>query len=279
MVGKRIRSIERVGKRNTYDVSVIGSQHNFMLANGVISHNSGKSWTCLRMAEILDPEFSADRIIFDLKLGADMIARPEEYGLKQGSVLVFEEAGVGMNAREFATVKNRVMGNIMQTFRHLNLIVFFNSPNPKFVDVNLRRLIHSNFQIERHDNKYSYGRFDFNVPDHQTGEVFRRKLIFKNTDLGQCVLLSRIKITAPSVKLRNEYERRARAYKLQVAGDARERLDDKFLKPSISDRRVVGGESSKHQYLPPTPSLVEPVLSLKEILSEKMKKAVKEMGL
>jgi hypothetical protein len=185
---------------------------------------SGKSWACLKFAELLDPSFSEDRIVFDPRRFAEMVAHPEKYALKKGSVIIFEEAGVNMNAREFQSVKNKLVSSIAQTFRHQNLIVFFNSPNQKFVDINVRRLTHATLDMNRHDDNYGYGRFSFNVPDNITGEIYHRPMLYKNQSTGQTVKMSRIKIGRPTTDLCDAYEIRARAFKLGVAGDAQNKM-------------------------------------------------------
>lgn len=185
---------------------------------------AGKSYSCLTLAEALDPDFSVDRIVFDPIKFSEMISEPERFGLKKGNVIVFEEAGVNMPARDFQSVKNKMMSFIAQTFRHQNLIVLFNSPNQAFIDVNLRRLIHAVMEVTHHDNKYSYGNFYFNIADPLTGQIFQKPMMLKDLDTGQCMTLKRIRMTTPSRQLADEYEFRARNFKLEIAASSRNRM-------------------------------------------------------
>lgn len=49
---KRVNSVEYLGKRQTYDVHVFHNNHNFLLSNGLVSHNSGKSLSAIRVMKL-----------------------------------------------------------------------------------------------------------------------------------------------------------------------------------------------------------------------------------
>src|SRR5437870_4384364 len=81
---------------------------------------SGKTYTALRIAEEIDPSFGSSRIVFN----------PVDFmkilkGLPSGSVIVFDEAGVGMSAQEWQKKANKIFNYVLQTFRFRNIIVFF----------------------------------------------------------------------------------------------------------------------------------------------------------
>jgi len=52
------------GVGDVYDIEV-EETHNYVLSNGLVSSNSGKSFSSITACAILDPNFSADRIYFD----------------------------------------------------------------------------------------------------------------------------------------------------------------------------------------------------------------------
>lgn len=185
---------------------------------------AGKSYACLELAHKIDPEFDAAHVVFDPNVFAEMISNPEQYGLKKGSCIVFEEAGVNMGARDFQSVRNKMMSFITQTFRHQNLVVLFNTPNQKFIDINLRRLIHGTLEISHNDGKYGYGTFNFNVPDHLSGEVYARPMLLKDQLRGQTVTMKRLKIESPPKNLCKKYEELAKDFKLSVAAMATQKI-------------------------------------------------------
>ena len=101
---------------------------------------SGKSWSSLRIAEELDPEFNIDRCVFG---GLELMNLINSDKLKRGSVIVFEEAGIEMNSRNWQSITNKMLNYLLQTFRHRNFVLIFNSPFMDFIDNATRKLFHA----------------------------------------------------------------------------------------------------------------------------------------
>jgi len=101
---------------------------------------SGKSWACLRIAEMLDPTFTVDNVVFK---GLELMELINTNKVKSGSVIVFEEAGVEANTRNWASITNKMLNFLMQTFRHRNFILIMNSPYLDFIDSGMRKLFHA----------------------------------------------------------------------------------------------------------------------------------------
>ena len=57
---------------------------------------SGKSLSSISLAEQIDPEFSVERIVFTVQ---ELITLVNSGKLKPGSVVIFDDAGLGVNAR------------------------------------------------------------------------------------------------------------------------------------------------------------------------------------
>ena len=104
---------------------------------------SGKSYSALRLAELLDPTFDITRCYFKAKDFMNKINELTESGDNvSGKVVLWDEFGVEHNAREFMSISNRVINYFFQTSRHLNLIVFMTVPYLSFVDSATRKLTH-----------------------------------------------------------------------------------------------------------------------------------------
>jgi len=98
---------------------------------------SGKSYLALRMAEVLDPTFNIERVVFT----------PEDFfrqvkHLPQGAFIVFDEAGVTLDARRFMEMINVVTNYVLESFRYRLINVIFTVPSIKMIDINVRRLMH-----------------------------------------------------------------------------------------------------------------------------------------
>jgi ABC-type oligopeptide transport system ATPase subunit len=97
---------------------------------------SGKSYAGLTLGTLVDPTFGIDRVVF----GAEDFLRLINSELPAGSVVMWDEAGVGIPAREWQSISNKLISYVTQTFRHQNLVVMFSVPSFDFVDKNLRAL-------------------------------------------------------------------------------------------------------------------------------------------
>ena len=111
---------------------------------GIISGptGSGKSWSSLSLGEQADPEFNIERVVFS---GGELMRLINSGKLKKGSAIVFEEAGIGMSSKSWQSVTNKLLNFLIQTFRHRNFILIFNTPYMDFVDASTRKLFHAEF--------------------------------------------------------------------------------------------------------------------------------------
>jgi hypothetical protein len=123
-------------KKNVYSVAV-----------GQVG--SGKSYTAMSIGCLLDPNFSIDNVAFsptEYLTAMDKAERRKKYG----QVIVFDEMGVGMAARSWHSVQNRLTSEFLQTARHLRLISIFTVPTMGFIDKNARILTHNVLRVSRH---------------------------------------------------------------------------------------------------------------------------------
>ncbi|EQD66410.1 hypothetical protein B1B_06148 [mine drainage metagenome] len=99
---------------------------------------SGKSYSAIRLAERVDPNFSVARIVFTVKEFLD----PVNSGLPKGSVIVFDDAGLGINARLWQEMSARVFGMLTQGFRYKQILTFITVPDETFIERQSRKLVH-----------------------------------------------------------------------------------------------------------------------------------------
>ena len=100
---------------------------------------SGKSWSALSIAEMLDPDFHMRQVIFK---GTELLALINSNKLKRGSVIIWDEAGIDLSNRAWMSATNKLLNFVFQTFRHKGYILFFTTPYSDFVDKQTRRLFH-----------------------------------------------------------------------------------------------------------------------------------------
>jgi hypothetical protein len=107
---------------------------------------SGKSWTALSIAELTDPNFNIDNVIFRAK---DLMALINRGTLKAGSVIIWDEAGIDLSNRNWQSVTNKLLNSLLQTFRHKNFILFFTVPYHDFIDSASKKLFHADFETQK----------------------------------------------------------------------------------------------------------------------------------
>ena len=114
---------------------------------------SGKSAVAVELARRIDPSFEDNpRIVFTPKAFMEWIPK-----MKKGQAIIFDEAGVGIPAREWQKVQNKLIGYVAQLFRHLNLCVIFTVPSMSFIDTQVRKLMHAVIETKTIDYENNLG--------------------------------------------------------------------------------------------------------------------------
>ena len=114
---------------------------------------SGKSYGALSLADILsDGKLPKENICFT---GKEFIKRLRtglaDGTLKKGDVIVWDEAGVDLNSKQWMAATHRAINIVMQIFRKENIVVLFTVPFLSFIDSDTRKLIHTCFRTKRID--------------------------------------------------------------------------------------------------------------------------------
>jgi hypothetical protein len=98
---------------------------------------TGKSFVSLRLAELLDPTFNLNRIVFSTDEFLEVFPQCEA-----GQVIIFEESEE-LNSRRAMKEANVQMGIILSMIRFTQVSVLFNLPAIQMIDINARRLMHT----------------------------------------------------------------------------------------------------------------------------------------
>jgi len=184
---------------------------------------SGKSWSALRICENVDPEFDASRCIFTPKEFLSILNSGE---LHKGSMLLMDEAGVSLPAREWQSFSNRAIGYILQTFRHENIGVIFTVPNWGFIDSQARNLMHGYAETVGIDYERSMVRLKyFNLQfSSRFGKLyFKRPRVRKDNSWA---IVDRMNIPMPSEKLIEDYEAKKVEFTSQLKQDMEVGIDN-----------------------------------------------------
>ena len=105
----------------------------------------GKSWAATRLAQMMDPTFTADRICFEPAAFMDQVET-----LPKTSVLVYDDAGLTYGGATWYDEVNMVLGYTMQSYRYRVINTIFTLPQRKLLDRIGRGLCHYMVIIKRH---------------------------------------------------------------------------------------------------------------------------------
>jgi len=125
---------KRVSRNGNAVIAILGSV------------GSGKSYFALRLGELLDPDFSIKNCSFS---PSDFLALVRSKPL--GSVLVMDDAGLTIPARQFMTMSNRFMSMALESCRFKNQVLVLTMPSLAMIDKNARRLLNYCFWMESVD--------------------------------------------------------------------------------------------------------------------------------
>jgi hypothetical protein len=194
---------------------------------------SGKSYSALRIAELVDHDFTLDNLVYSPSEFLELVIDSEE-----GDVIVFDEAGVNIFAREWQTKMNKALAKTFQIlgYKHLGIILTF--PSVMFVDKAIRRLFNYILLAEGFDREreISFCKAYYNLPkNYVLGTEILVPFSYIDKDDGKMVDTSDLVFSRP--KLAGQYEEYAKQRKDQLlqelrqdilasAGGHREEIDD-----------------------------------------------------
>lgn len=165
---------------------------------------SGKSWSALSLAERIDPDFDVSKVVLTPESFLKNVA-DRTWG--QGDVVIFDEAGAGMSAKAHMTKKNRIIDQVLQTFRRQNIAVIFTVPSKSNVDKSVRRLLHTYIETKGIDYKNKRNLLKWLEMDYnqKTDKIYYKYPKRKNEE-GAVKKLKTIETSKPSQDLIDAYE-------------------------------------------------------------------------
>lgn len=198
------------------------------------STGSGKSYAALRLAEEIDPTFNIDRCVFTPH---DFMRLFEQKKVGKGQIIIWDESGVSLGARDFATKVNKAINYYLQTFRSKNTGVIFTLPSLNMLDSQTRILAHT--LMEPKGVKQEMQMCILKLWELQNNPVMGKtyRHCIKVSYNGNVYKLNSIGLKIPSVKLRHAYEKKKDDFVTNLVGTTLEKLDkaaDKENKSSLA---------------------------------------------
>lgn len=166
---------------------------------------TGKSYAGVQMMYYLTGRYEPKNICLTARAFMDRLTCGE---LNKGDVIVWDEAGIDLNAKQWQSLANRIVNYVMQTFRKENLIVFFTVPYFQFLDSDTRKLVHALFETKKINYKTNLSTIKpFIVQiNSETGKMYRKYLRIRNNVSNSIVPVKRITVEKPDEAILKIYE-------------------------------------------------------------------------
>lgn len=201
---------------------------------------SSKSYDGIGVCLAFDPTFNSKRIAH--MTGESFMEVLTQKGLRRGKAIMWDDVGKGLKAREFQELINRIITDILQTFRIKGLLVIFTVPDISFVDSIARKLFH--YQMETvtidYKNKYAICKFFRIQVNRRSGEAYHKypMIVIK----GEKKWITRFKIKIPPKELIKEYEKdKRKAYKkLEIQTKKTiQKIEERTFKKLMGDKEII----------------------------------------
>lgn len=186
---------------------------------------SGKSYSALSLADMISPRGITIKrnVVFKPKQFLKKIQNRED--LEKGDVLIFDEAGVGISARDWWKIQNKMLSSVLQTFREMNIGVIFTVPAMRYIDVNARILMHNYFETRSVDYKNKYAKLSiYNI--QYNGKLdkiyYKHPVVLIDHKKIKCNFLW---IPLPREKLIKDYEKLKVDFNMELNDDALKQIE------------------------------------------------------
>lgn len=195
---------------------------------------TGKSWSGLSICEQVDPTFTPERIVTDMKQLMELI---NSGSLKAGQAILWDEAGIDINARSWQSLTNKLINSLLQTFRHKRFILVFTVPYLDFVDSGTRKLFHAEFQTQSINYETKNVKVKpYLIQYNSRSKKFYYKYLRVKTKLGVAPVKS-WSIPKPSQWLIDEYEIIKETFTTKLNQDILTKLNEAGDKKELTSKQ------------------------------------------
>lgn len=187
---------------------------------------SGKSHTGIKIAETVDPTFTADRVMFDPVEFLKHLKGWKENNETQGKMVVIDEAGVGVGVRTWYEKSQVRLNQVLQIIRDENMGVIFTLPRLEELDSQTQGRLHAYLEMmEKNIGEYVKLKW-LNWDPTRDG---RNKIYREYPELrigGHTRPVKRLTLSPPSVEIVEAYEQRKDAFQAREYADAIDEMQD-----------------------------------------------------
>lgn len=186
---------------------------------------SGKSYTAIRIAQELDADFAADRVIFDVQ---ELLRRLRDGEYEEGQAFVLDEAGVTLGRRTWQDRAQVLANQALQLIRSHNLALIFTLPALGELDSQAVSRLQAYFEIvEKVPDEYVKGKWKYiktDRSDEGRGNYTPKPRIRHSDKPDERVDF--LKFGPPHGEVVEEYLERKQAHQAETYDEAISALED-----------------------------------------------------
>lgn len=165
---------------------------------------SGKSHTALKIANMVDPSFNADRVIFHI---TDLLEILRNGDHEPGNFYLLDEAGVQLGNRTWHDRGQILANQALQLIRKHNLGLLFTIPVLGDLDSQAQNRLQMYYELtEKKDGEYVRGRWLWIDPDRTDKTGTRYDKYPRRVRNGQTIRVTSMAFTPPPADIVEPYE-------------------------------------------------------------------------
>lgn len=173
---------------------------------GVIvgQEGSGKSYTALKIANAVDPSFSADRVIFDV---AELLEVLRDGEHEPGQFWVLDEAGVQFGIRTWQDRGQILANQALQLIRNENLGLIFTLPRLSELDSQAQGRLQAFVEmVDKEPGEWVECKWKWMDPDRadDTGKIYKKYP--RRRENGKLKRITRLRFAPPCEEITDPYE-------------------------------------------------------------------------
>jgi hypothetical protein len=212
----------------------------------------GKSYTSLRIGELIDRSFSAENVFFRPD---PMLQRLRDDEYSTGDVWVLDEAGVALGNRTWQDTGQVKLNQALQLIRSHNVGFVFTLPRLQELDKQARGRLQNVYHIQsKNDGKYVRGRWWKSSVDRMGMSGSNRDIWWDLPKIGTNEIES-VDFAPPSEEIVKPYEEQKTEFQDEVYDTAMQELADddggdeeKSLTPADIAEEILDGDPYEYVY-------------------------------
>lgn len=204
---------------------------------------SGKSYTGIKIANEVDPSFTADRVLFNVK---ELLQVLKDGDHEPGNFYVLDEAGVQLGVRTWQERGQILANQALQLIRNENLGLLFTLPRLGELDSQAQGRLQAFLELtEKEHGEYVAGKWKWMDPDRadETGEVYKKYP--RRREDGRVLRITKVAFRPPPEGIIEPYE------------EKKNEFQERFYEQTIRELEGVEEEAE-----------ADPGMTVKEIATE-----------